>query len=234
VNMKTIVFDIKGDWGHFRKPYAPVSPVTFPFPPPPTVLGMIGAICGYGKDEYAERIGWNLVKIAVNLKSPVKRYRTALNLVNTKSNKFFRLVGEASRSQIPYEFLKSPAYRIFVAEASDEAMNDLEYYLKSDTTVYTPSLGLAQCIATISFVGIYQADLLPPGKLKVTSAIPLALGQVHYEEGGRYTRFRIPHLMRPDRTVEKYSEALVEETVQPITIETSHCWRVNDENILFF
>ncbi len=87
--MKTIVFDIKGDWGHFRKPYAPVSPVTFPFPPPPTALGMIGAICGYGKDEYAERIGWDRVKIAVSLKSPVKRYRTALNLVNTKSNKFF-------------------------------------------------------------------------------------------------------------------------------------------------
>jgi CRISPR-associated protein Cas5h len=234
VNMKSIVFDIKGDWGHFRKPYAPVSPVTFPLPPPPTVLGMIGAICGYGKDEYAERIGWNRVKIAVSLKAPVKRYRTALNLVNTKSNKFFRLVGEASRSQIPYEFLKSPAYRIFVADASNDCMNDLERYLRSDTTVYTTSLGLAQCIATVSFVGIYQADLLPPGNLKVTSAIPLALGQVHYDEGGRYTRFRIPHLMRPDRTVEKYSEALVEEAVQPITVETSHAWRVNDENVLFF
>lgn len=232
--MKTIVFDIKSDWGHFRKPYAPVSPVTFPFPPPPTVLGIIGAICGYGKDEYAERIGWDRVKIAISLKAPVKRYRTAINLVNTKSNKFFRLVGEASRSQIPCEFLKSPAYRIFVAEASEETMSDLERYLGSDTTVYTPSLGLAQCIATVSFVGIVESDRLPPGKLKVTSAIPLALGQVHYEEGGRYTRFRIPHLMRPDRTVEKYSEALVEETVQAITVETSHAYRTNDENILFF
>lgn len=232
--MKTIVFDIKADWGHFRKPYAPVSPVTFPFPPPPTVLGMIGAICGYGKDEYAERIGWDRVKIAVSLKAPVKRYRTALNLVNTNSNKFFRLVGEASRSQIPYEFLKSPAYRIFVADAAVETMNDLERYLRSDTTVYTPSLGLVQCIAMVSFVGIYQSDQLPSGKLEVTSTIPLALGRVHYAEGGRYTRFRIPHLMRPDRTVEKYSEALVEETLQPITVETSHAFRVNDENVLFF
>ena len=232
--MKTIVFDIQGDWGHFRKPYAPVSPVTFPLPPPPTVLGMIGAICGYGKDEYAESIGWNRVKIAVGLKSPVKRYRTALNLVNTKSNKFFRLVGEASRSQIPYEFLKSPAYRIFVAEASGDTMNDLERYLKSGTTVYTPSLGLAQCIATVTFVGIHRADLLPPGRQKVTSAIPLALGQAYYDEGGRYTRFSVPHLMRPDRTVEKYSEVVVEETPLPITVETSHAYRVNDENILFF
>lgn len=234
MNMKTIVFDIKGDWGHFRKPYAPVSPVTFPLPPPPTVLGMIGAICGYGKDEYAEKIGWDCVKIAVSLKAQVKRYRTALNLINTKSNKFFRLVGEASRSQIPYEFLKSPAYRIAVADASAETMGDLERYLKNGTTVYTPSLGLAQCIATVSFAGIYQAEPLPPGKQKVTSAIPLELGQVYYDEGGRYTRFRIPHLMRPDRTVEKYSEVVVEETLAPITIETSHAWRVNDENILFF
>ena len=232
--MKTIVFDIKGDWGHFRKPYAPVSPVTFPFPPPPTVLGMIGAICGYGKDEYAEMIGWNRVKIAVSLQAPVKRYRTAINLVNTESNKFFRLIGDASRSRTPYEFLKSPAYRIFVADASDETMSDLERYLRSGTTVYTPALGLAQCIATVSFVGIHQADPLPAGKLQVTSAIPLALAQVLYDEGGRYTRFRIPHLMRPDRTVEKYSEALVEETVQPIMVESSHAYRVNDENVLFF
>jgi len=232
--MKTIVFDIKGDWGHFRKPYAPVSPVTFPIPPPPTVLGMIGAICGYGKDEYAEKIGWDRVKIAVSLKAPVKRYRTALNLINTKSNKFFRLVGEASRSQIPYEFLKSPSYRIFVAEASDEAMTDLEHYLKKGATVYTPSLGLAQCLATVSFVGICPAVLLPAGIQKVTSTIPTAQGLVHYDEGGRYTRFRIPHLMRPDRTVEKYSEALVEETLQPITVETSNAYRVNDENVLFF
>jgi CRISPR-associated protein Cas5h len=195
---------------------------------------MIGAICGYGKDEYAERIGWDGVKIAISLKAPVKRYRTALNLINTKSNKFFRLVGEASRSQIPYEFLKSPAYRIFVADASDETMTDLERYLRSDITVYTPSLGLAQCIATVSFVDIYQAKQLPLGKIEVTSAIPLALGQAHYDEGGHYTRFRIPHLMRPDRTVEKYSEALVEETCQPITVETSHAFRVNDENVLFF
>jgi CRISPR-associated Cas5-like protein len=124
--MKSIVFDISGDWGHFRKPYAPVSPVTFPLPPPPSVLGMIGAICGYGKDEYAEKIGWDRVRIAITLKAPVKRYRTALNLVNTKGNKFFRLVGEASRSQIPYEFLKSPAFRIHVADASAETMADLE------------------------------------------------------------------------------------------------------------
>jgi hypothetical protein len=40
--------------------------------------------------------------------------------------------------------------------------------------------------------------------------------------------------MRPDRTVEKYSEALVEETPLTITVETSHAWRVNDENVLFF
>lgn len=232
--MNTIVFDIKGDWGHFRKPYAPVSPVTYPLPPPPTVLGMIGAICGYDKDEYAAKIGWERVKIAVSLKTPVKRYRTALNLVNTKGNKFFRLIGESARSQIPYEFLKFPAYRICVAGASTETMSDLERYLKSDTTVYTPSLGLAQCIATVSFVGVYQAEQLPAGKQIVTSAIPLALGQVHYAEGGRYTRFRIPHLMRPDRTVVKYSEALVEETLQPITVDTSHAYRVNDENVLFF
>lgn len=232
--MKTIVFDIKGDWGHFRKPYAPVSPVTFPFPPPPSVLGMIGAICGYGKEEYAEKIGWDTVKIAVSLQASVKRFRTALNLVNTKSNKFFRLIGDTPRSQIPFEFLKAPAYRIFVAHARPAAMITLEQNLRNDVSVFTPSLGLAQCLAMVTFACLTSAEPLPPGEHAVASAVPLDLGNPRFETGGRYTRFRIPQRMRPDRTVEKYGEAMVEETCRPIMVETAHAFRVGNENVLFF
>jgi len=38
--METLVFDVKGDLGHFRKFYTTSSPLTFSFPPPPTVRGI--------------------------------------------------------------------------------------------------------------------------------------------------------------------------------------------------
>ncbi|MDI3478645.1 MAG: CRISPR-associated protein Cas5h, partial [Thermoanaerobacterium sp.] len=33
--MKSLIFDIYGDFGHFKKYYTTSSPLTFSFPPPP-------------------------------------------------------------------------------------------------------------------------------------------------------------------------------------------------------
>lgn len=235
--MQTIVFEIRGQYGHFRKPYAPVSPVTYPFPPPPSILGIIGAICGFGKDEYAQRIGWENVRLAVSLLAPVKKYRTALNLINTSDNakKYFRLAGEAPRIQIPYEFLKDPAFRIYVANAKNEAMDKLKQCLVENKTVYTPCLGLAQCLATVSFAGEFEAASISSRSLEIGSVVPMDQAKsIQYSVGERYARFRIPERMRPDRTVEKYSEALVEENARKIRVETSNAFKVKKENVLFF
>ncbi len=50
--MRTLVFDVAGEYGQFKRPYSPMSPVSYPFPPPTAVLGMLGAIAGYAKDDY--------------------------------------------------------------------------------------------------------------------------------------------------------------------------------------
>ena len=41
-----LVFDIEGDMALFRKPYTTTSMVSYPFPPPTAVAGMLGAIVG--------------------------------------------------------------------------------------------------------------------------------------------------------------------------------------------
>ena len=232
--MRTIVFDVHGPYGHFRKPYAPVSPVTYPFPPPPTVLGLTGAILGYGKEEYLDRIGWDRVRVAVQLLHPVRKYRTALNLINTKDNKFFRLKGENPHSQIPYEFLKEPAFRIWIAEAEEEAMKDLEALLRLGKTTYTPCLGLAQCLAEVSFVDVQDVRLLEEGEYKVASVIPWDIDACRFEPKRRYVRYRVPAKMRPDRVVEDYREVVVEEEAGPITVHTDKACKGGDATILFF
>jgi len=234
--METIVFEIKGAYGHFRKIYAPLSPVTYSFPPPPTVMGMIGGICGYGKEEYLEKIGWQDVRLAISLKNPVSKYRTGLNLINTKSNTFFRLKGESPRIQIPYEFLKHPHYRIFVSGAKKEAMETLKLFLKKGKTVFTPSLGLAQCIAEVDFIDVLDAEKLTEEEHLISSVVPREqIKHAYYKPGGRYNRFRVAHRMRPlGRVVEKYTEAEVEEGAKSITVHTDKAYSVGGENVLFF
>lgn len=47
--MKVLAFDIWADYAHFRKFYTTTSPLTFSFPPPPTIAGILGAIYGTEK-----------------------------------------------------------------------------------------------------------------------------------------------------------------------------------------
>lgn len=233
--MKTLVFDIYGPYAMFRKPFTPVSPVSYPFPPPPTVMGIIGAICGYGKVEYLEKIGWDKTLIGVAIKKPIKRYRSGINLVNTKGNKYFRLVGENPRVQIPHEFLKDVHYRLFIAKANETAMKDLEKHLSEGTNTYTVSLGLAQCLAEVEFMGSFEGKTLVSGEHDISTVIPQDLAEhIQFSQGRRYGIFRIPDRMRPDRVVTKYSEVIVDEEASNTTVTTSHAHRVGDEIVLFF
>ena len=53
--MKTIlVFDIFGDYAHFRKYFTNMSPTTFVVPPRTVLTGIIGALIGISKEENPE------------------------------------------------------------------------------------------------------------------------------------------------------------------------------------
>jgi len=235
--MRTIVFDIKGPYGHFRKPYAPASPVTYPFPPPPTVLGMIGAIIGLGKEEYHEALGWETIRIGIRLLSPVSVYRTAVNLLNTKNtDKYFRPRAEKNpRIQIPYEFLREPAFRIYAADLPESEADKLADALRTGQTVFTPSLGLAQCLAEVEFVAEADAEINADAE-STASVIPLEEGtKILYDPGHRYERVRVAAVMDPERIVRKYREAVVAlDADRPVHAEDASIFRIENENIAFF
>jgi CRISPR-associated protein Cas5h len=233
--MKTLVFDVRGPYALFKKPFTPLSPVSYPFPPPPTVLGLIGAICGYRKDEYHNRIGWERVRIGVGLNAPIKRLRAGINLINTKNNRYFRLAAKDPRIQIPHEFIKNADYRIYVGNGRSDAMSDLETHLRNGTNVYNVSLGLAQCLADVSFVGAIEASPLSEGHHRISSVVPLSqTTEVHYEPGRLYAVFRIPVRMNPNRVVTNYGEVAVEEEGRDLSVVTSNAFDVRGKSVLFF
>ena len=71
--MKSLIFDIYGDFGHFKKYYTTSSPLTFSFPPPPTIKGMLGAIGGISKTEYLTKtdLPYTLGMIILDIIAPV-------------------------------------------------------------------------------------------------------------------------------------------------------------------
>ncbi|HYN79301.1 MAG TPA: type I-B CRISPR-associated protein Cas5b [Lamprocystis sp. (in: g-proteobacteria)] len=218
--MRTLVFDIAGDYGQFKKPYSPMSPVSYPVPPPPAVLGMLGAVLGYGKDTYHQRLGWDRVRIAVGLRAPLRVFRAALNLLQTKTGTdgYFRPVaGQNTHTQVPFEFLRDPRFRIYVAGLVDPVADELAERLRTGRTAYTVALGLAPCLADLTWVGEWPAQSLPDGDWQATTAVPLSADlQVHYEDGRRYHRLRIPAAMDGARVVHRYQEIVLAEDGQPL------------------
>lgn len=218
--MRTLVFDIEGDYALFKKPYSPMSPVSYPLPPPPAVLGMLGAILGYGKDRYHQQLGWKQVRLGVALRKPTRAFRAALNLLQTKTGTdgFFRpLAGQNTHTQVPCEFLREPAFRVYVAGLTDAVASELAERLRTGRTAYTVTLGWANCLADLIWIGEWSARPVTGDTWLATTAVPLTADvQIHYEDNRRYHRLRIPAVMDDKRIVQRYQEIVLAEDGQPI------------------
>ncbi|MDQ7055758.1 MAG: CRISPR-associated protein Cas5 [Persephonella sp.] len=91
-NIKILSFDIWGEFGHFKKFYTTSSPLTFSVPPPTAVFGMLGAVLGFGKDEYLNYINADTTKIGIQILKPIKKIRMSINLIDTKNSGSFHLI----------------------------------------------------------------------------------------------------------------------------------------------
>lgn len=235
--MRTIIFDVRGEYALFKKPYSPMSPVSFPFPPPTAVMGMLGAILGYDKDEYHDCLGWMDVRVGVGLKKPLKHHRAAINLLNTKdgTDAFFRpRSGSNTHIQVPFEFIKRPAYRIYVADLAESVADELVRLLASGETVYTPVLGLANCLADVNWVGEFHATLLATETWKADTVVPIHENmRIHYEDKRRYQRLRVPAIMDGNRIVHRYQETVVAEDAGAISGSGGTMYQADSATIAF-
>lgn len=213
--MKILVFDLFGDLGHFRKFYTTSSPLTFPFPPPPTIRGIIGAIMGFGKEEYLDKT--KDISVGVKIINPVKKLRTGLNFIFTKgsSGRFDPTldplrkgdINKTLRTQVKVEFVKDPHYRIYIS-AGDEFLEELAARVKNHKTHFTVALGLSELLADFSFVGIFDKCPISISD-RADSVIPTrTIKEIDIEKVQKIGKERIPAIMDSDRTVKKYEDVV--------------------------
>jgi CRISPR-associated protein Cas5h len=238
--MKTLVFDIYGDFGHFKKFYTTSSPLTFAFPPPPTVRGMLGAIAGVDKNEYLNIFSHKHCKIAVRILSPVKKIRMGINHVNTKGNFWIptKKGTHEARTQIRTEFLKNPAYRLYICHENERVFEGLVENVKYHKTVYTLSMGLSELLADFKFVEVMDFAERYGSEGQIVTVIPMnAVDRfgIVFEEGKKYFKEKISVEMAPGRIVERYEDVIFEVQGKPIHARTKACWEAeNGERIIFF
>ena len=92
---KSVVFDIRGDFACFRKFYTNSSILSYPFPPPTVIQGIIASLIGIRPNRI--RSDLQGIEIAVVVLSTVKTIMMTINYIDT-SKTFW---DASKRTQIP-------------------------------------------------------------------------------------------------------------------------------------
>lgn len=240
--MKILVFDIWGDYGHFRKFYTTTSPLTFSFPPPSTIAGILGAIYGSTKDRYLEDFSHDKCKIGLKIVNPIKKVRMGLNLLETKGTNLRLPMSDKNlvpRTQIRTEFLKDPYFRIYFVHENKEIFRELASLAKEHKSIYTVSLGLSELLANFKYVGEYDSKAKLDNEL-VELQTPITESKLiqnglEIESDKKYFKEKMPIKMNQDRVVNKYEDVIFDPDGKSIKAQVKIYWRLeNGENITFF
>jgi len=230
-----IVFDVWGDYAHFRKNYSTSSPLTYSFPPRTAIAGLIGAIAGLDKTEYFRHFSKGDAKIGCKILAPIKKVRIGENLIDTKSAVKMHLI--KNRTQIRFEFVKDPKYRIYLFHSDEQLYGKIKELLVSHKSVYTPCLGLSQLICSYKFIGEFFLKSSGEDVQDIDSVVPSkCLLSPEFEEGKEYFSEVMPNEMGEARVVTDYSEILFERNAKKIRAKTKDLWEVENgdgERIVF-
>jgi len=229
--MKILIFDIWGEFGHFKKFYTTSSPLTFSIPPPTAIYGILGAILGLSKNDYLNYVNGRNTKVAIQILKPIKKIRITLNLIDTKNSASFNLI--KSRTQIRTEFLKQPAYRLFINMDNDNLFSQLIEKVKNKECYYTVSLGLANLLANFSFISVADPEPLSISNKVDTAILSENIEEIEIKEGKKYFKEKLPIDMNVNREPLAYKDIVMELGGNTLEGKFKNCYKVEDSIISF-
>jgi len=224
-----LIFDIAGDFAHFRKYYTTTSPLTFLFPPRTVIIGIMGAVLGKAKHEYMDDFHTDecgiAIQILVNPQNPIKKMTLKENWRKGTpriSNRGFSWGEIQEISQIPLEVLKNPAYRIYVSHNNRKVFSELVEFIQKHKSVYTPCLGLSEFICDLDYVDVSEltrkssnSDEFTP----INTVIPKnKIEHPKLETGKEYFETTIPNDLTNKRKF-NYLDVIFERNGKPIAVK---------------
>ena len=236
MNKKLLAFDIWGDYAYFRRGYTSTSTITFPFPSRTTISGLIAGILGLEKDSYHDIFNEECSKIGLRILNPIKKLNINLNYINTKKSLVLSEIQTDPRVQVQADFLKDVKYRIYVSLDNRNLMEELFLNLNEHKSVYTPCLGISECIADFSLVydDFFNLKKLNGDNVNINSIILKSMGDLIIESGKKYGIVKSPAFMNSERVVSKFLEYYYEENGNSIKLKNCDYYPIGDEKIVLF
>jgi len=148
-------FRISSELAMFRRWYTTTTSISYPFPPPTAVAGMIGAILGIPREQlWAAFEG----RISIIIDNPIRIIQQGVNYVDTKreaKHKNFNI-------RVLHHYLYQPAYLIFY---QGPWASDISTKLSQQESVYPIYLGHAYNLAEIHPIQITKTETIMKDKI---------------------------------------------------------------------
>lgn len=236
--MKGVVFDISGEFAHFRKFYTNSSSLSHSVPPRTTIMGLIAGMLGKERDTYYRELSSKNLKIAVKKNGGTRALTQTLNYLLAKSVGDLR--APKVHTQIPLEILRGQdgriSYRI-TAVAEDGVVEELAQRIEESRFVFPPTLGTAFFQADVDFVAATEAvEREAHGSVTIDSVIPVDCIESLALKENRVIREKMARDFTEERGVLMAIPYLVEERGQPleVTLKSGKTyWDVADQHIVF-
>ncbi len=244
---KILIFDLYGEYGHFRKFNTTSSPLTYSAPTRSALIGVLGAILGVeretGPNQYAKDtiplcdfFSKEQAEIAIQVVNPVQKVNIGFNLLKTQkiAKTFFNI---EKRTQTEFELLKNPKFRIFVYHSEPTVLQELSDRIKQRKHFFTPYLGLSQFTAIIDWVGLTDAEQVVSQNEyqdihSIINLLKIKENAIKFQKAF-YTTDTMPLILRQNRIVDEYAQVLLERDGHPIKIKDTPYWVTDFGNIIF-
>ncbi|RKY40733.1 MAG: type I-B CRISPR-associated protein Cas5 [Candidatus Omnitrophota bacterium] len=253
---RLLIFDIKGPVAHFRKFYTNSSSLSYSFPSRTTITGLIAGILGREKDKYYDEFSSDRCKIAVSIRTPVRKIMQTINYVRTKSLGELNL--SAGHTQVPLEIVlpfesNELKYRIYFYH-KDNTFDELKEVLEKEKFVYPPYLGISEFIADVKFVDFIKGEqIFVSTNLESSVEIVTVVNIEHIQKGSlvfkessgevlQYIKERMPLEFDSERKLKKGASFIYEKNQGRIKLKIKSYYTINyrdsddkmlKENIVF-
>ena len=246
-----LIFDVSSEYGHFRKFNTTTSPLTYSIPTRISIAGMLGAVLGIeretGPGEFPEGVVpvQEIFKkgdseIAIQVLSPINKVTLGFNLINTKVS-FFE-IKNGSRTQIPFELLKNPSFRVFFHHNDTNLMDELAKRLMERSYYFNPYLGLSQFTADLKWLKRTKGKSINPQNqeeiTEIISAINLSSlkskNPIQFDRERKYIVETVPISMDRNRIVKEYGEVIIESQISSISAKVKSWYEVPEFGNIYF
>lgn len=156
-----LICDWKGMMAHFRQFDSNSSSLSYSFPPPTVITGMIAGILGVEKDSYYKLFNKERLRMGIQITTPPRKMMQTINYIYAKSPGDLNMSGDNIHTQIPAELLvtenfpHSPLlFRLFFKFSDNEIFQEVSSLLQETKFKYLPFLGSAPFTSWLEWIGI--------------------------------------------------------------------------------